>query len=92
MRLHQILGAALFLDGATDDRPSYVSGAWNGDAALVIPLRVGQTNIGRIALGERRLGLPYLERERQRLQSAADVVAIGLSLGRRRQAAELVAR
>ena len=86
------LGAALFLDGASDERPSYVSGTWNGNAALVIPLRVGETNIGRIALGERRLGLPYLERERQRLQSAADVVAIGLSLGQRRQVAELVAR
>ncbi|TMF37829.1 MAG: hypothetical protein E6I27_08270 [Chloroflexi bacterium] len=86
------VGAALFLDGASDDRPSYVSGDWNGSAALAVPLRVGATNIGRIALAERRNGTPYLERERERLQRAADVVAIGLTLGQRRHLPELVAR
>lgn len=82
-------GAALFLDGET--RPSYVSGDWNGEAALVVPLRAGDHEVGRIALGARRRGAPYLERERERLQRAADVVAVGLTLGRRRGQVELVA-
>ena len=82
-------GAALFLDGET--RPSYVSGDWNGEAALVVPLRAGDHEAGRIALGARRRGAPYLERERERLQRAADVVAVGLTLGRQRRQVELVA-
>jgi len=82
-------GAALFLDGET--RPSYVSGDWNGQAALVVPLRAGDHEVGRIALGARRRGAPYLERERERLQRAADVVAVGLTLGRLRRQVELVA-
>ena len=82
-------GAALFLDGET--RPSYVSGDWNGEAALVVPLRAGDHEVGRIALGARRRGAPYLERERERLQRAADVVAVGLTLGRQRRQVELVA-
>ncbi len=83
------IGAALFLDGET--RPSYVSGDWNGEAALVVPLRAGDHEVGRIALGARRRGAPYLERERERLQRAADVVAVGLTLGRQRRQVELVA-
>ena len=82
-------GAALFLDGET--RPSYVSGDWNGEAALIVPLRAGDHEVGRIALGARRRGAPYLERERERLQRAADVVAVGLTLGRQRRQVELVA-
>jgi len=82
-------GAALFLDGET--RPRYVSGDWNGEAALVVPLRAGDHEVGRIALGARRRGAPYLERERERLQRAADVVAVGLTLGRQRRQVELVA-
>jgi len=86
------IGAALFLDGAGDDQPSYVSGEWKGRAALVVPLRAGDRDIGRIALAERRHGAPYLEREREGLQRAADMVAIGLTLGRQRREPELVAR
>jgi GAF domain-containing protein len=82
-------GAALFLDGETS--PSYVSGDWTGQAVLVVPLRAGDHEVGRIALGARRRGAPYLERERERLQRAADVVAVGLTLGRQRRQAELVA-
>jgi len=82
-------GAALFLDEET--RPRYVSGDWNGEAALVVPLRAGDHEVGRIALGARRRGAPYLERERERLQRAADVVAVGLTLGRQRRQVELVA-
>src|SRR5207253_2379668 len=44
-------GAALFLDGATN--PSYVSGAWTGQAELVVPLRTGGEEVGRIALARR---------------------------------------
>jgi GAF domain-containing protein len=83
------IGAALFLDGEAN--PSYVSGDWTGQAALVVPLRAGDQEVGRIALGARRRGAPYLDRERERLQRAADVVAVGLTLGRQRRQAELVA-
>ena len=41
-------------------------------------------------MGPRRHGLPYAERERDRLQRAADVVAVGLTLGRQMRQAELV--
>src|SRR2546426_515967 len=81
-------GAALFLDGATN--PSYVSGDWTGQAELVVPLRTGDEEVGRIALARRNHGLPYAPWERDRLQKAADVVALGLTLGRQRRQAELV--
>ena len=48
--------------------------------------------MGRIALGPRRHGAPYVERERERLQQAADVVAVGLTLGRRPSHVEVVAQ
>ncbi len=81
-------GAALFLDGATN--PSYVSGDWTGQAELVVPLRTGDEEVGRIALARRNHGLPYAPWERDRLQKAADVVALGLTLGRQRRQVELV--
>ena len=81
-------GAALFLDGDSDGQPTYVSGTWIDDAVLVIPLRAGGQEVGRIALGPRRHGAPYAPRERERLQQAADVVAVGLTLVRRRQPVE----
>ena len=84
-------GAALFLNGDLDGQPSYISGTWSGDAVLVVPLRAGDREVGRIALGPRRHGVPYAQRERERLQRAADVVAVGLTLGRGRQQSELVA-
>jgi len=73
-------GAALYLDGADGGRPSYVVGDWHGDADLVVPLRAGDREIGRLALAARRYGAPYAPRERERLQKAADMVAIGLTL------------
>ena len=85
-------GAALFLDGASDREPSYVSGDWTGQAVLVVPLRAGDQEVGRIALGARRHGAPYADRERERLQRAADMVAVGLTLGRQRRPRELLAR
>ena len=84
-------GAALFLNGASDREPTYVSGNWTGQAALVVPLRAGDQEVGRIALAARRHGAPYVERERERLQRAADVVAVGLTLGRRRPTVEVLA-
>jgi GAF domain-containing protein len=75
-------GAAVFLDGASDGAPSYTSGDWTGEAALVVPLRAGDRELGRIALTARRHGAPYSDRERERLQKVADLVAIGLTLGR----------
>lgn len=77
-------GAALFLDGATGSRPSYTAGDWSGDAELVVPLRAGDREIGRLALAPRLHGAPYAPRERERLQKAADMVAIGLTLARDR--------
>ena len=85
-------GAALYLDGASDGDPTYVSGNWTGDAVLIVPLRAGGQQVGRIALGPRRHGPPYAERERERLQRAADMVALGLTLGHDRSRRELIAR
>ncbi|OLC04161.1 MAG: hypothetical protein AUI15_01385 [Actinobacteria bacterium 13_2_20CM_2_66_6] len=82
------IGAALYLDGASDAEPTYVSGTWTGEAALVVPLRAGNQEVGRIALAPRRHGAPYADRERDRLQRAADMVAVGLTLGSRRQQVE----
>src|SRR2546427_1404810 len=61
------VGAALFLNGAADGKPTFTAGDWTGEAELVIPLRVGDQEIGRMALGARRYGAPYAERERVRL-------------------------
>ena len=84
-------GAALYLDGASDGDSTYVSGNWTGDAVLIVPLRAGGQQVGRIALGPRRHGPPYAERERERLQRAADMVALGLTLGHDRSRRELIA-
>ncbi|TMF18869.1 MAG: hypothetical protein E6I36_13200 [Chloroflexi bacterium] len=81
-------GAAMFLDGATDGSPSFTAGDWTGEAELVVPLRAGDQELGRIALTARRHGAPYTQRERERLQRAADLVAIGLSLARDRRPLE----
>jgi hypothetical protein len=84
-------GAALFLNGASDSKPTFTAGEWTGDAELVIPLRVGDQEIGRMALTARRHGAPYAERERKRLQRAADIVAVGLSLAREQQPSDVLA-
>jgi len=81
-------GAALFLDGGGE--PSYTAGDWTGLAELEVPLRAGDRELGRIALTARRHGAPYTAQERERLQRAADMVAMGLSLGRERQEPEVV--
>jgi len=81
-------GAALFLDGAGE--PSYTAGEWTGLAELEVPLRAGDQELGRIALTARRHGAPYTQQERERLQRAADMVAMGLSLGRDRRVPEAV--
>ncbi len=86
------IGAALFLNGASDSRPTFTDGEWTGDAEVVIPLRVGDLEIGRMALSARRHGAPYAERERDRLQRAADIVAVGLTLAREQQPAQRLAR
>ena len=83
-------GAAMFLGDRAADAPAYTAGDWTGDAELVVPLRAGERELGRIALSARRHGAPYTARERERLQRAADMVAMGLSLGREGTARELV--
>ncbi len=85
-------GAALFLDGAPNGEPSYTAGDWTGLAELEVPLRAGDKELGRIALTARRHGAPYTQHERERLQRAADMVAMGLSLGRERSALEVATR
>jgi len=82
-------GAALFLNEPFDSAPSYTAGEWTGQAELVVPLRLGDQELGRIALTARRHGAPYTAREREHLQKVADVVAVGLSLGRDRRPVEL---
>jgi hypothetical protein len=79
------IGAALFLNGASDGHPTFTAGEWTGEAELVIPLRAGGQEIGRMALAARRHGAPYAQRERDRLQRAADIVAVGLTLAREQQ-------
>ena len=83
-------GAAVFLDGASDASPSYTAGHWTGDAELVVALRAGDRELGTIALTARRHGAPYTQRERERLQRAADMVAMGLTLARDRLPVEPV--
>jgi hypothetical protein len=78
-------GAALFLNGAPDAMPTFTAGEWTGEPELVVPLRVGNHEIGRMALGPRRNGAPYAARERDHLQRAADIVAVGLTLAREQQ-------
>jgi GAF domain-containing protein len=73
-------GAAVFLGDAAGDAPAYTAGDWTGLAELVVPLRAGDRELGRIALTARRHGAPYTDREKERLQQAADMVAMGLSL------------
>ena len=82
-------GAALFLNGAPNGDPSYTAGEWTGLAELEVPLRAGDKELGRIALTARRHGAPYTQQERERLQRAADMVAIGLSIGRERPVPEV---
>jgi hypothetical protein len=76
-------GAALFLNGGRE--PTYTAGEWTGLAELEVPLRAGDRELGRIALTARRHGAPYTVQERERLQRAADMVAMGLTLGREPQ-------
>jgi hypothetical protein len=78
-------GAALFLNSSSNGEPSYTAGDWTGDAELEVALRTGDRELGRIALTARRHGAPYTAQERERLQRAADMVAMGLSLGRQPQ-------
>ena len=85
------IGAALFLNGASYAQPTFTAGEWTGHSELVIPLRAAGQEIGRIALTARRHGAPYTERERVRLQRAADIVAVGLSLARERQPVDALA-
>jgi GAF domain-containing protein len=70
----------VFLGDAAGDAPAYTAGDWTGLAELVVPLRAGDRELGRIALTARRHGAPYTDREKERLQQAADMVAMGLSL------------
>jgi len=74
------VGGALYLDVPTVDRPAAVRGSWDGQAELVVPLRAGSREFGRLALGRRRTGAGYGERERDSVQRAADAVAQALSL------------
>ena len=71
---------ALYLDGSADDRPTAVRGRWDGEAHLVVPLLVANREIGRLALGPRRTGAEYGDRDRDSLQRAASAVAQALSL------------
>ena len=71
---------ALYLDGSADDRPAAVRGRWDGEAHLVVPLLVANREIGRLALGPRRTGAEYGDRDRDSLQRAASAVAQALSL------------
>ena len=77
-------GAAVFLDGASTATPSFTAGVWTGDAELVVPLMAGDRELGKIALTARRHGAPYTAREKERLQQAANLVAMGLALARDR--------
>src|SRR2546427_2389774 len=72
-------GAALYLDGASE-HPTLTHGNWDGQAELTVPLRTGDRELGRLALGRRRSGVEYSDWETARLQRTADTVAHALSL------------
>jgi hypothetical protein len=71
---------ALYLDGAAKDRPTLTRGPWDAAPALSVPLRVGESEVGQLALGPRRGGAGFARRELERLQTTADSVAVALSM------------
>lgn len=78
--------AALYLRDSGSDEPTFTAGTWEGAAALSIPLMAGERELGTLALGPRRGGAGFSARERERLQNAANLVAVALSMSVEREA------
>jgi hypothetical protein len=77
--------AALYLHESRSDEPTFTAGTWDGAAALSIPLMAGEREVGTLALGPRRGGAGFSARERERLQNAANLVALALSMSAERE-------
>lgn len=70
-------GAALYLDGSSNP---LVRGHINGQAAVEVVLRFGDTQYGRLMLGSRRGNIDYTEQDVAVLQRSADSVGEALAL------------
>ena len=70
-------GGAVLLDGRAEV-PVLSQGSWDESTAVSVPLRVGGRNVGRLELGRRRDGAGIAPRDLDRLQKAADIVAVSL--------------
>ena len=58
----------------------YTQGEWQGEAALTLPLKHDDQDVGVVALGPRINGRPYSESEKDALQQSAETVAYLLHL------------
>ena len=56
------------------------NGKWDGSAVLTIPLQAGARELGTLVLGPRLGGAPFSPREKKRLQTTADLVALALAM------------
>jgi hypothetical protein len=72
--------AALFLDRNGSEQPTMTNGKWDGSAVLTIPLQAGARELGTLVLGPRLGGAPFSPREKKRLQTTADLVALALAM------------
>jgi hypothetical protein len=73
-------GGAVYMDGALSDLPMLTQGNWDTSTAVLVPLRVGERKVGRLELGRRRDGTGFGQRELERLQKTADIVAAAVSV------------
>lgn len=69
-------GGAAYLTRGTESHLIHTLGAWDGEAALCIPLagRDGMPSLGVIALDDRENDAPYTEEDRRRLTDLAEIV------------------
>jgi hypothetical protein len=76
----RVPGGAVYLDDAGADLPVLTQGSWDKSTAVSVPLRVGERKVGRLELGRRSDGVGFEQRELERIQKTADVVAAAVSV------------
>jgi hypothetical protein len=72
--------AACYLDGKSQPILAHTCGDWNGDERLAVSLEHEGTHFGRLALGPRRNGQPYADRDQEALQEIALVVGRAMAV------------
>ncbi len=76
-------GGAIYLDANGNAAPFQITGEWNGDAQLSLPLQNDGTTFGKLALGARRNGAEYTAQDRATLQQVADLTARAIAIHER---------